>query len=49
MLARFSVMQLRFALQHCAHNPISKFSRRRLTDGTEWVSEYRRFAFGREP
>jgi len=49
MLCRVKVMHLRLALQHCAHSPIQKFSYRRLTTGTEWVSEHRRFAFGLEP
>lgn len=49
MLCRIKVMHFRLALHHCAHNPIQNFSYRRLTTGTEWVSEYRRFAFGLDP
>lgn len=49
ILCRVSEHQLRLALQHCATKPLLKFSYYRLTTGTDWVSEYRRFAFGREP
>lgn len=49
ILCRVSEHQLRVALHHCATKPLLKFCYYRLTTGTDWVSEHRRFAFGREP
>jgi len=36
---------VRSALQYCANVKQKRFDRHRLTMGTEWVQEYRRFAF----
>lgn len=45
---KIRLLHVRCALQYCAKNPPKKFSRRRLTEGTEWVHEHLRFAFSKD-
>lgn len=42
---RIPLLFVRSALHHCVSVKPKRFDLRRLTTGTEWVQEYRRFAF----